>query len=73
MALTFITSGNFALRKHQREGINRRHFTLELYNGLHSIVVHRHLRLLVRCDDACWEEALNGFDNLHTRTQVGGN
>ena len=41
-----------------------RHFTLELYNSLHSTVVHWHLRLLVRCDDAfeiweevsCWEE-----------------
>ena len=28
------------------------YFTLELYNGLHSTVVHWHLRLLVRCDDA---------------------
>ena len=53
----------------------RRHFTLELYNGLHSTVVHWHLRLLVRCDDAfeiweevsCWEEALKGFDFYHVR------
>ena len=70
-----------SMRTHQWGGINeeasirRRHFTPGLYNDLHSTVVHWHLRLLARCDDAfeiweevsSWDEALNGFDFYHVR------